>query len=274
LGTAFAADGKYLQADKIFTEMLQGIKSDPQIAARYQIGDLDWALALIKTGKASQSVAMTSEMLAKSGERMEKNSVRLAMIRAFNAAGLQVSGQSPQALTEFKQSIPILVDQSRTDSENSATSIRQTQRMTFVLEEYLAALAQQAKTDTSGAAAAEAFQVADLARGSGVQRALTSSAARANITDPQLASLARREQDLQQRINTLSDLLTGLLSAPPDQQLPGVQNKIRSDVTTFKSQREELKKEIERKFPDYAELMDPKPASVERTQKSLNQMKC
>ena len=269
LGTAFTADGKYLQADKIFTEMLQGIKSDPQIAARYQIGDLDWALALIKTGKASQSVAMTSEMLAKSGERMEKNSVRLAMIRAFNAAGLQVSGQSPQALTEFKQSIPILVDQSRTDSENSATSIRQTQRMTFVLEEYLAALAQQAKTDISGAAAAEAFQVADLARGSGVQRALTSSAARANITDPQLASLARREQDLQQRINTLSDLLTGLLSAPPDQQLPGVQNKIRSDVTTFKSQREELKKEIERKFPDYAELMDPKPASVERTQKSL-----
>jgi CHAT domain-containing protein len=269
LGTALAADGKYLQADKIFTEMVDGIKADPQIASRYQVGDLDWALSLIKIGKASQAVSMTTDMLSKDGARLEKNSTRLAMIRAFNASGLEVSGQSAQALAEFKQSIPILIDQSRADSENSATSIRQTQRMTFVLEEYLAALATQAKSDSSGLAAAEAFQVADLARGSGVQRALTSSAARANISDPQLASLARREQDLQQRINTLSELLTGLLSAPPDQQLPGVQTKIRADIASFRSQREDLKKEIERKFPDYAELMDPKPASVERTQKSL-----
>ncbi len=269
LATSLAADGKYAQADKVFTEMVEGLKADPEIASRYQAGDLDWAIALIKTGKASQAVSMTSDMLAKAGARMEKGSPRLATIRAFNASALQESGQGSQALTEFKQSIPILVDQARNDSENATSTIRQTQRMTFVLEEYLASLAQQAKTDSSGVAAAEAFQIADLARGSGVQRALTSSAARANISDPQLASLARREQDLQQRINTLSELLTGLLSAPPEQQLPAVQAKIRTDIAGFKSQREDLKKEIERKFPDYAELVEPKPASVERTQKAL-----
>jgi CHAT domain-containing protein len=269
LATSLAADGKYAQADKVFTEMVEGLKGDPQIAATYQSGDLDWAIALIKTGKASQAVAMTAEMLSKSGARMESSSPRLAIIRAFNASALQASGQGSQALSEFKQSVPILVDQARNDSENSTSTIRQTQRMTFVLEEYLASLAQQAKSDPGGSAAAEAFQIADLARGSGVQRALTASAARANITDPQLANLARREQDLQQRINTLSELLTGLLSAPPDQQLPAVQAKIRSDVAGFKSQREDLKKEIERKFPDYAELVEPKPASVERTQKAL-----
>jgi CHAT domain-containing protein len=48
-----------------------------------------------------------------------------------------------------------------------------------------------------------------------------------------------------------------------------VQAKIRTDITGFKSQREDLKKEIERKFPDYAELVEPKPASIERTQKAL-----
>ncbi len=269
LATSLAADGKYIQADKVFNEMVEGLKADPEIASRYQSGDLDWAIALIKTGKASQAVSMTSDMLSKAGARMEKSSPRLAMIRAFNASALQSSGQGAQALAEFKQSIPILINQARNDSENEAATIRQTQRMTFVLEEYLASLAQQTKTDSSGVAAAEAFQIADLARGSGVQRALTSSAARSNISDPQLASLARREQDLQQRINTLSELLTGLLSAPPDQQLPVVQARIRADITTFKSQREDLKKEIERKFPDYAELIDPKPASVERIQKAL-----
>ena len=269
LATALAADGKYLPADKVFTEMVEALKGDPEIASRYQSGDLDWAIALVKTGKASQAEAMTTDMLSKAGARMEKNSPRLAMIRAFNASALQVSGQGSLALTEFKQSIPILIDQARNDSENATSTIRQTQRMTFVLEEYLASLAQQAKAEPSSAAAAEAFQIADLARGSGVQRALTSSAARANISDPQLASLARREQDLQQRINTLSELLTGLLSAPSEQQLPAVQTKIRADITGFKSQREEIKKEIERKFPDYAELVEPKPASVERTQKAL-----
>lgn len=269
LATALSADGKYAQADKVFNEMVDGLKADPEIASRYQAGDLDWALSLVKTGKASQAVTMTADMLSKSGARMEKNSPRLAMIRAFNASALQSSGQSTQALAEFKQSIPVLIDQARNDSENATATIRQTQRMTFVLEEYLASLAQQAKADPSSAAATEAFQIADLARGSGVQRALTSSAARANISDPQLASLARREQDLQQRINTLSELLTGLLSAPSEQQLPAVQAKIRTDIASFKSQREDIKKEIERKFPDYAELVEPKPASVERTQKAL-----
>jgi CHAT domain-containing protein len=269
LATALVGDGKYSQADKVFAEMVEGVKGDPEIAARYPAQDLDWALALVKTGKAPQAVSMTGEMISKAGSRMEKDSTRLAMLTAFNAASLQASGQATQALTEFKTSVPILINQSRNDTENGTESIRQTQRMTFILESYLATLAYQAKTDSSGAAAAEAFQIADLARGSGVQRALTSSAARATISDPQLASLARREQDLQQRINTLTELLTGLLSAPTAQQLPAAQAKIRTDIATFKSQREDLKKEIEKKFPDYAELVEPKPASVERTQKAL-----
>ena len=265
--TALVGDSKFSQADKVFAEMVEGVKGDPEIAARYPAEDLDWAFALIKTNKAPQAASMTANMLARIGPHLEKNSPRLAFLTAFNAASLQASGQSTQALSEFKTSVPILVDQARNDAENATQSIRQTQRMTLILEGYLASLAQQAKVDSSSAS--EAFQIADLARGSGVQRALTSSAARANISDPQLASLARREQDLQQRINTLSELLTGLLSAPVDQQLPAVQTKIRSDITAFKSQREDLKKEIERKFPEYAELVEPKPASVERTQKAL-----
>jgi len=193
------------------------------------------------------------------------------MVRAFEAASLQTDNKWAEADAAYKLSMPILIDQVRNDAENDTTSIKQQQRMTFLLESYLALLAHTAKTDPSQAplAAAQAFQVADIARGSGVQRALTASAARASIKDPQLASLARQEQDLQRRINTLSELLTGLRSASPDQQLPNVQAKIRSDLETFKSQRESLKKEIEKKFPDYAELVEPKPASIERTQRLL-----
>lgn len=271
LGSALVADGKYAEANQAFDEMAAAIKTDPEMAKSYQLGDLDWVLAMLKTGKNSQANEMVSKMLKTQELTADKNFPRLAMVRAFEAASLQTDNKWAEADAAYKLSMPVLIDQVRNDAENDTTSIKQQQRMTFLLESYLALLAHTAKTDPSQAplAAAQAFQVADIARGSGVQRALTASAARASIKDPQLASLARQEQDLQRRINTLSELLTGLRSASPDQQLPNVQAKIQSDLETFKSQRESLKKEIEKKFPDYAELVEPKPASIERTQRLL-----
>ena len=271
LGSSLVADGKYAEANQVFDEMAAAIKTDPEIAKSFQFGDLDWVLAMLKTGKASQANEMVGGMLKRLEQSTDKNSPRLAMVRAFDAASLQAENKWAEADVAYKASMPILIDQARNDTENDTNSIKQQQRMTFLLESYLASLANTAKNDPNQAseAAAQAFQVADIARGSGVQRALTASAARASIKDPQLATLARQEQDLQRRINTLSELLTGLRSASPDQQLPGIQEKIRSDIETFKAQRESLKKEIEKKFPDYAELVEPKPASIERTQRLL-----
>ena len=255
LGSALVADGKYVEANQVFEEMAAGIKTDPDMAKSYQFGDLDWVLAMLKTGKFNQAFDMSSAMLKRLELSADKNSPRAAMVRAFEAASLQAGGKWSEADVAYKASIPILIDQARNDAENDTSSIKQQQRMTFLLESYLASLAHTVKTDTNQAlsATAQAFQVADIARSSGVQRALTASAARASINDPQLASLARQEQDLQKRINTLSDLLTGLRSATPDQQLPGVQGKIRSDIEIFKSQRDLLKKNIEKKFPENTE---------------------
>ena len=272
LGAALVADEKYTEANQVFEEMAAAIKTDPDIAKSFQFGDLDWVLAMLKTGKTAQANEMVNSMLKRQELSSDKNSPRLAMIRAFDAASLQAQNKWSEADAAYKASMPILIDQARNDTENDTSSIKQQQRMTFLLESYLASLAHTAKTDPNQVttAAAQAFRVADIARGSGVQRALTASAARASIKDPQLAGLARQEQDLQKRINTLSELLTGLRSASPEQQLPAVQGKIRSDIESFQSQREALKKEIEKKFPDYAELVEPKPASIERTQRLLN----
>jgi CHAT domain-containing protein len=143
--------------------------------------------------------------------------------------------------------------------------------MTMILEDNLSLLAKESEANPQKAAqiAAQAFSLADLARGSSVQRALNASAARANIKDPELAALARKEQDMQRRIATLEELLTGLLAAPPEQQLPAVQARMKTDIEQFKLDRAGIKKEIERKFPDYAELVNPKPANLERAQRLL-----
>jgi len=271
LGSALVADGKYAQADTVFNEMVVGIKRDPDLAKNYRSGDLDWVLALLKTGKASQAAQMTGEILRHFEAAGIKNSSRVALVRAFEATALQAQGKWSEANALYKNAIPTLLDQSRNDAENDTSTVKQLQRMNFILENYLAELAHIFKTDPTqaNAAAAEAFKIADIARGSGVQRALTASAARASIKDPQLALLARQEQDMQRRINTLSELLTGLLSSAPDQQLPAVQVQIRTDIDKFKTQREDLKKEIEKRFPEYAELVEPKPATIAGTQRLL-----
>ena len=269
LGAALVADKQYSEADKVFAEMLTALQTDQQIAARYQRENLEWALALIKTGQSARALEMTSKMLVRANQHMEMKSTRLALIRAFNAAALQTAGQSPQARAEFKASMPLLFDQARNDIANASESMGHAHRMTFLLEQYLASLATQVSADPYEAVIAEAFEVADLARGSGVQRALNASAARANITNPQLADLARKEQDLQQRINAMSTLLTDLLSAPTEQHSPSAQTQIRATLENSKAQREIIKKEIQSKFPDYAELVDPKPASIARTRKAL-----
>ena len=271
LGKALVSDKKYSQADKVFEEMLAGIKLDPVLAQGFKSEDLDWVLAMLKVGKIGQAQTMAADLYAKTFKASGKDSSELAMIEAFEAITYQLQSKWTESSRLYKLAIPVLIGQARNDAENDTESVRQHQLMTFILESYLQFLAHNASVDSprSEDYAAEAFQIADIARSSGVQRALTASAARANIKDPQLASLARQEQDLQRRINTLSELLTGLLSAAPDQQLPAVQSKIRVDIDTFKSQRASIKAEIEKKFPDYAELVDPKPANVERTKKLL-----
>lgn len=269
--TALVANGQYQEADQTFNEMMASVRQDPQLASTFRPEDLDWVLAMQKIGKQAEAQTMAERMLKRSEAQSGKSSPRTALIAAFHAVSLQNLGKLKEAHAAFKEAAPVLVDQTRSDAENDTASIKQQQRTTYLFENYVALLARIAQSDPAQAqaAAAEAFRVADLAKSSGVQRALTASAARANIKDPQLAQLARQEQDLQRRVNSLSELLTGLLAAPPEQQLPSVQAKIRQDITTFKAERENLKKEIERKYPDYAEMVEPKPATVERTRALL-----
>ena len=271
LATAFVAQNNFIEADKVFNAMVNGIKSDPDTYAKYRFENLDWVMALIEVGKTQEALKMSGDILELDKARLDKDSPILAMSKAFHAAALQAASDLNSANSEFKAAAPILIAEAQNDAENSTSSVMMQKRQNFALNRYLINLSALYKSNPAGGDgfAAEAFQIADVARGSGVQRALTESSARASIKDPQLANLARQEQDLQRRIGTLSGLLTGLLAAPESQQLPGVQAKLKSDIETFKAQRDSIKKEIERKFPEYAELVDPKPASVERTQKLL-----
>jgi CHAT domain-containing protein len=196
---------------------------------------------------------------------------RTALTQGFYAMSLQEQGHIAEAKKHFTESLPILVEQVRNDSENQTSSLKSQKRFAMLVESYVAVLFSEAKSNESVAKdlIAEAFKYADMARASSVQRALTQSTARLNIKDSKLEKLARLEQDLQRRINSLSELLVALSAASPERQLPTIQAKLKQDIDSLKLERVSVKKEIEYKYPEYFDLVEPKPITVARTTKTL-----
>ncbi len=270
LGSTLVSDRKFKEADAVFEEMRQGIEKQGAVKNKIPASDLDWVIAMLKLGKSEGALQMTQGMVAAVAKQTNYSESRLNYLQAFHAMSLRAAAKDSEARDLYRKVMPVLIDRVRNDAENQTGSNKQQERMVLILEDNISMLAQLYRAQPqSQELAAEAFSLADLARGSSVQRALNASAARANIKDPQLANLARKEQDTQRRIGSLEDVLTGLMAAPPEQQLPVIQGKLKADIAALKLERDKFRKEIEQKFPDYADLVNPKPATIERTQQHL-----
>ena len=256
----------------IYDKIVALTANNPEQTKRLRGGDLDVVLALIRTGQAAKAEQMSTLMLDTAIKTQGESALRTAEVEAFHAMALADLKQYERAFKSFRKAIPILIERVRTESDAETASTRRQERLVIVIERYLGLLAEmqaQGQLRADFDAANEAFVMADFARGSSVQRALTRSAARATIRDPDLADLARKEQDAQRRASSLSDILSSLLAAPPEQQLPVIQGKIRAEITALQSERAQLKSTIAKRFPDYAQLVDPPPVSMSSARRLL-----
>src|SRR5262249_8430567 len=115
------------------------------------------------------------------------------------------------------------------------------------------------------------FGLADAIRGHSVQQALAASSARAAARDPALAELVRKEQDLTKQVNAQLGALNNVLAIPSaDRDEKGVQQ-IQASIVTLRSERDRARQEIKQKFPVYADLVAPKPPSVEEIRATLRE---
>jgi CHAT domain-containing protein len=87
--------------------------------------------------------------------------------------------------------------------------------------------------------------------------------------DPALADIVRREQDLTKQVNAQLGTLNNILSlASHERDEKGVQA-LRASINGLRVQRDGLRADIAKKFPTYADLVDPKPPSVEQIKATL-----
>jgi len=233
---------------------------------------VSYAEVLLRTGHGDRALESLSVALERS-KRLKGEAHRdTAAIRGALAQTYAAKGDTALALHEFREAIPILLTRSF-DVDEEMTRPLTDHRLVVMLDSYIGLLADIKSTPLEREAAidatTEAFRLADITRGRSVQRAITAGAARATAHSPALADLVRRTQDARRQINVLHGLLANLLSQPSDQQDPKEITDLTSRIDALRRALETLTAQIEKDFPAYAELINPKPVTVDRARALL-----
>lgn len=238
--------------------------------ARGQLGlaSVEYAYTLLRLGRNTEALEMMQRIVQTRTRTDASQSLALLESRAFLGLALAQSGQQDDAYRELKASIPAILGIVKGERSSSEAGILRTTRLNWLLEGYIDVLGQRAQAGDA-ASMDEAFRIADLARGSAVQRALAASAARSNIADPELAVLARREQDLQYEASNLSDAIGDLLARGRVAESDSIVADMRRSLDQIRTQLVQAQTSIEKKFPSYASLLDPQPLSMREAQRLM-----
>ena len=262
---ALVAQRQWTTAVTHYAQIEKSLQDDRKLSEQFFRSKPMRAIALIKVRQVQKGLQAARQIVGHYGSLGLKH-YDAAEATGVLAMALAAAGQRQEALSAFRQSVPVLLQKSRRSNSDESSAVVQDLRTRLILESYIGLLD---KIRGHGATE-EAFRVAQAARGQSVQRALTASAARAAAKDSALADLVRREQDTQKRIGALNGLLSNAAAMSPDQRAGGgALADLRKRIDTLRGARAALAQEIEKRFPDYASLMNPQPATVATAQAKL-----
>jgi len=272
LGFLLGVQNRWQESLKIYEQRDKDLRSNAAQFAKTGSGNITWAMALLKNQRVDEAEKMLRGMIAWNLKKPFVDPLYFADLRGYLGVVLVAAGKNSAALSEFRAALPVLIRQAETDNSSENGGFVRQYRLRLIAEGYLellSHLAEEKSNPTSFDPVAEAFQIAEIARGSSVQQAIASSAARATLPDSNLAVLARREQDAANQISALNKVLIRLASESEAQGLDKTITNIRNDVAQLEKQQDALRKELSERFPSYAELVLPKPPTPEAIQKVL-----
>ncbi len=270
IGFLLGVQNRWAEALKVFEQRDQGLRSNAAQFAKTGSNNLNWAMSLLKNQRPAEAEKMLRGLVNFNLKKPFVDPLYLAHLRGYLAVVLANSDKNQEALAEFREAFPVLVRQAETDNASENGGFVRQYRLRLIAEGYLellARLASEQPAPTGFDPVVAAFRVAEVARGSSVQQAIASSAARASLPDTALAELARKEQDTANQISALNKLLIRLASAAESQRLGQTIADIRNDVTRLENEHAALRQELAERYPSYAELVSPKapvPADIQK----------
>ncbi len=267
LASTLVAQERTKEALAIYQTFAQTLTKDDRIRLTLLDANLDYAIASMREGNPRAAVPVAALAVEQRQKLSGSTSYPAAEAQGVYAAALAASGDKAGAADAFRKSVPVMLAATRHNDNEVDDSSQgwQAIRLQFVLEAYLGVLA----TDGGAASAVEAFRIADAARGQTVQRALAAAAVRAKVDDPKLADLVRQDQDAARQVTALDAVEAAALALPSDQRDQAALDKARAEIQSLLAARAKMRQEIRQRFPDYAQLIDPRPATVEQVQQAL-----
>lgn len=269
--SALTAQSRWKEAIAEYEAMRAALADDPQLVETMGGPRLGWVRALIAERRTEEALTMGQKLSENLRVQMGPNAYDSAEAAGYYGAALAQAGQTGEALDTLRQAVTVMIPAVADQADRSG---RRFQRLSFIIETYLHVLARVRGTPLEASrkidAAAEAFVVADVLRGQSVQQAMAASAARAAASTPALAQLVRQEQDVRQERDALYKILADLMSRRADQMLPQVIASMQQRATAFDKQQKDLMQQIRRRFPDYADLASPRPATIASIQAVLH----
>ena len=266
------AQGNWLKADEIFKAWRDGQHTNKQQSALTGTIAPEWGYVMLRLGRTQEGLTMLGAILKYREKFDDEGSVRLWDGRAFHALGLGANGQRDAAVKTLAVAIPKLLELRRDKNTAGEDGYLSSARLNWFLDGYIALLAdmhQKGARVEGIEPAAEAFRMADVARGSKVQKALSAAIVRAGNNDPQVAAAMRRAQDLEHAVNVASESLTILQGSEDSPEKAPAFAKAQTELVRLRQDNEKAQAELRLKMPNYVELMEPKTQTIADTQKLL-----
>jgi len=263
----------------VFTQMrvsqaLAGLDAWPQALAK--LDELDAQVARVKTpaGLANQ-VALRAYIYLKNGREVDalrvlragltsrvnnfgENHYLTASIRGLMAVALWQNKLLPEARTEFDSASRYMVSPDSLTGNFVENAFEKKTRH-YILQSYMQLLAKTAATEPKDAEML--FQVADQLNASSVQQAVSDAAVRAGVTVPGLSEIIRKEQDAKNEMATLTGYITGQGGEDDKRRNAAVVDQMRARMRELELARKDYKAQINKSYPDYFQLIQPKSPS-------------
>ena len=269
LGNILVLERKMKEANAVYAQLNAAIAQwPPQQREALTLND-SHITALYASGQADAGIAAAEELVKRQTARTGPNSYDTASARGTLATGFARAGRDADAIREFKAAIPVLMAGARENSEDDDPTLvaaRDT-RLQRIVETYISVLVRGASP--SNDVAAETFSLVDAVRGHAVQQSLAAANARAIAKDPALAELVRKDQDLSKQIGAELGTLNNLLALPSDQRGDQSVPATNAEIGKLRTGRNATQNEIKRRFHAYADLVDPKPPTVDDIKATL-----
>ncbi len=215
-------------------------------------------LIALNTGGAGFGVPTLQASLAQSERTLGPDHYFVAQDRGLLAATLAAGGELAAAKPLFEQALRGLTAPAALTGDFTESA---TQRLTkrYILRSYMKVLAAGAQANPQDAIAL--FEVADQLGASGVQQALAEAAVRAGVSTPGLAEIVRKEQDAKNEVAALSAQVAGQGGDEARRLSPQMAEQMRARIRELEALRRTLKAQIQKDFPDYFQLVQPKSPS-------------